>query len=194
MSYMPPPPPDDSDWSSGPPPPPGGDARSGPPAAGTTNLGTGETVRLASIGARIGARVLDAIIMIVGIIVLLVIGVASAMGLSGDDDDSTVAATLGLAVVALIVGVLYEVSMIALKGQTLGKMATSIKVVRADNGMIPGWGKSVGRWAVPALPNLIPGIGGLISLLVYVSLTFDKARRQGWHDKAASTLVIKASQ
>ncbi len=190
MSYMPPPPPDDSDWS--PPHPPHGDAYAGPQAAtGWTNLGTGESVELASIGARVGARVLDALIMIVGIVILLVIGVA-AIGLSGGDQDSAAGATvLVLAIVILFVGIIYEVSMIALRGQTLGKMATSIKVVRADNGMIPGWGKSVGRWAVPVLPNLIPVIGSLISLLAYLSLTWDRAR-QGWHDKVASTVVVKA--
>ena len=80
--------------------------------------------------------------------------------------------------------------MIALKGQTLGKMATSIKVVRADNGLVPGWGKSIGRWIIPAALGFIPFVGWILALLVYLSLTWDKAR-QGWHDKAVKTLVIK---
>ena len=88
------------------------------------------------------------------------------------------------------IGVAYEVTMIALKGQTLGKMATSIKVIRADNGLVPGWGKSIGRWTIPIVLGFVPLVGWILSLLVYVSLTWDKAR-QGWHDKAAGTLVIK---
>ena len=88
------------------------------------------------------------------------------------------------------VGLLYEVTMIATRGQTLGKMATSIKVVRADNGLVPGWGKSISRWIIPALLPIIPFVGWLLSLLVYISLLWDKVR-QGWHDKAAGTLVIK---
>ena len=51
--------------------------------------------------------------------------------------------------------------------------------------------KSIGRWIIPAVVAFIPAIGGLLSLLVYISLLWDSAR-QGWHDKAAGTLVVKA--
>ena len=195
MTNLPPPPPDDSSGSSPPQPPPapGGQAYLNPQAmTGWANLGTGGTVELASPGARLGARIIDIVILIVGIIVLLLIGVASAVGLNGDgDDQGAAAAVLAFAFAALIVGVLYEVTMIALKGQTLGKMATSIKVVRADNGLVPGWGKSIGRWIIPAALGFIPFVGWILGLLVYVSLLWDRAR-QGWHDKAAATLVINA--
>ena len=38
--------------------------------------------------------------------------------------------------------------------------------------------------------NIIPFVGWILALLCYVSLTWDKVR-QGWHDKAAATLVVK---
>ena len=195
MSDMPPPPPDDSGWSSQPPPPP--DPAPGAPQAttGWATLGTGGTVELAGPLGRLGARIIDVVIMFVISIILLAVGVLSVIGMSsGDvtDEESAagVAAFVGFALAGAAVGIVYEVSMIALRGQTLGKMATRIRVVRADNGQIPGWGKSIGRWIIPAVLGFIPFVGWLLSLLVYVSLLWDKVR-QGWHDKAAGTLVIK---
>ena len=189
MSDMPPPPPDDSSGSSQPPSAP----PTGPQAAtGWATLGTGGSVELAVPLRRLGARVLDAVIVVLIQIIAVAIGVASAMGLDAADwTDSSVGAFLAFVLLAAIIGVLYEVTMIAVKGQTLGKMAASIKVVRADNGLVPGWGKSVGRWIIPMVLTFVPFVGWLLSILVYISLLWDKVR-QGWHDKAAGTLVIKA--
>ena len=192
MSDMPPPPPDDSSWSSGPPPPPGPAPQGPQEMTGWATVGTGETVELAGAGSRLGARIIDWIILAIGYFILVAIGLAAAFG--ADADGQTGVSIGAIVVVALLlglVGILYEVTFIALKGQTLGKMATRIKVVRADNGLVPGWGKSVGRWIIPAAAAFIPLVGWILSLLVYLSLLWDKVR-QGWHDKAAGTLVIKA--
>ena len=191
MSDMPPPPPDDSGWSSQPPPPPGPPSDSPQTMTGWATLGTGDSVELASSGARLGARVLDFIIMVVGYLILALVGFSAAFGGDFEEESLSTGAFLAAALIFGIVGVLYEVTLIAVRGQTLGKMATSIKVVRADNGLVPGWGKSIGRWIIPAALGLIPLVGWILSLLVYLSLLWDKVR-QGWHDKAAGTLVIKA--
>ena len=209
MSDLPPPPPDDSGWSSQPPPPPGSPSQAPQTATGWATLGTGETVQLATPGARLGARVIDWIILGLVLIVLAIVlfvsfsrasfefdlvGLGPAMTAEEQATENRVIAALGVASAAIVM--LYEVALIAWRGQTVGKMATRVKVVRKDNGLVPGWGKSAGRWLVPAIPGLvgwfIPSISfiGLLSLLVYVSLTWDKVR-QGWHDKAAGTLVIK---
>lgn len=195
MSNMPPPPPPPDPGSYGPPPNPG----SYHPQAmtGWAITGTGQQLELASPGARLGARILDAVIMVVVIGVLFLLGVAALLTpSSGDpviDDEATISLAVFVSFVALaaVVGLLYEVVMIAVRGQTLGKMMTSIKVVRADNGLGPGWGKSIGRWIIPTVLAFIPAVGWLLSLLVYLSLLWDSAR-QGWHDKAAGTLVVKA--
>jgi uncharacterized RDD family membrane protein YckC len=164
---------------------------------GWVNLGSGGTVELASPGARLGARLLDIVIMVVVALILFFVVFLQALGLDSDDStvtDEQVEGFIGgiflVAVAIAIASLVYEVTMIALKGQTLGKMATSIKVIRADNGLVPGWGKSIGRWIIPAVLGFIPFVGWLLSLLVYISLTWDRAR-QGWHDKAAATLVVK---
>ena len=200
MSDMPPPPPDDSNWSAQPPPPPGPAPQSPEAATGWATLGTGGAVELAGAGSRLGARIIDWIILAVVSIILLVAGVLTLVGLDFEDTDETEAEIegglgvfVGIVLALFAIGLLYEVALIATRGQTLGKMATKVRVVRADNGLVPGWGKSLGRWAVPAvfgiLGSFIPFVG-LAVLLIYASLLWDKVR-QGWHDKAAGTLVIK---
>lgn len=150
-------------------------------------LGTGGTVELARPLTRLVARIIDgAILTLVSLVPLLV-------GLQDLDDFTD--EPLGVSLALTAVGLIYEVSLVATRGQTLGKMAMKIKIVRAVDGLLPGWDMSTVRWLVPAIPGLIAlvpplGIVGLLSLVVYVSLTWDKVR-QGWHDKAAKTLVIK---
>ena len=89
--------------------------------------------------------------------------------------------------------VLYDIIMVAMRGQTLGKMMARIRVVNAANGTLPGWSRSCLRVAVPFVPIVVGAFVwyvGLLSLLVYASLLWDK-RRQGWHDKSSGTVVIK---
>ena len=183
----PPPPPDDSGWSSQLPPSPpleGPLTAGGVPNARSADLGTGETVALASPGTRLAARLVD---LLVGGVLLAVVG---RMG-------APLASTGGV-----IVGAVYEIAFIATKGQTPGKMATLIRIVRAADGAIPAWGASAARWALPAVASvagpfiLAAGVESaavsllsVIGVVVYVSLLWDK-RRQGWHDKVARTLVI----
>ncbi len=94
----------------------------------------------------------------------------------------------------------YEIAFIAVKGQTPGKMATRIQVVRAEDlfqpewGRPPSWGRSLLRWGLPFVLGLpgyfVPLLGNFLALLCYLSLTWDRDR-QGWHDKVAGTFVIK---
>ena len=138
------------------------------------SLGMGRPVELAGRGARLGARIIDWVIMLIALPILSI--VIAWMGV-----DAVAAPAVVVALLSAVLG--YEVVLTATKGQTLGKMAARVKVVRADDGHVPGWRKSFGRWAVI---NLIPFLG----LLAYVSLTWDP-KRQGWHDKAVSTFVVK---
>ena len=194
MSDLPPPPPEFEPGPSYQPPPPPDPATQAPQTAkGWATLDTGQSVELAGPGARLGARILDWLIMAaVGLLIGLV-------GIGGTINDETGSEATELAIedvlitllLLVVIGIAYEVSMIALKGQTLGKMATKIKVIRADNGQLVGWGKSIVRWIVPVLLVMIPFNGWILALLAYIALTWDRVR-QGWHDKAAKTLVVKA--
>lgn len=93
----------------------------------------------------------------------------------------------------ILVMLFYELFLIALRGQTLGKMVTNIVVVKIKDGSYPGWKISCARWAVLYLPLLFPLIGILLYLLVIASSFFDSQRR-GWHDKIAGTIVVSTSE
>ncbi len=97
----------------------------------------------------------------------------------------------GGAILALLISLIYEPALIATRGQTLGKMMVGIKVVRAEDGGLPGWGKAIGRWVLPGVLSLVPFVGWILQLLAYISLLWDD-RRQGWHDKMATTVVVDA--
>ena len=145
-------------------------------------------MQLARPASRLVARLIDGAILTVVSLIPLVVGVQNF--------DEWTDHSVGVSLALTAVGLLYEVALTATRGQTLGKMAMKIRVVRADNGLVPGWSKSGGRWLVPAIPGLVewfqPSLWyiGLLGLLVYASLTWDKAR-QGWHDKAVKTFVVK---
>lgn len=160
---------------------------------GRVTLGNGEVRELATPGKRLAARIIDVAIILFVVIIFLIVGVAGLV-ISAEGGEEEVAGLVALAgfgglLFFSVLALLYEPTMIALKGQTLGKMAMGIMVARADDGGLPGWGKALGRWVLPGLLTLIPLLGGLLSLLVYISLLWDD-RRQGWHDKMATTVVI----
>ncbi len=156
------------------------------------------TVKVATIGSRALARIIDSVILgiIVTILYVLFLGGVAASASSTNDDgtlsDGGMAGVFGsfFAFVGLtaVVTIGYELVMIAIKGQTVGKMIMGIKVVLSANGQVPGFGPSFMRWLLPIIGSFICGIG---EILVYLSPLFDSSgRAQGWHDKAANTLVI----
>lgn len=163
----------------------------------------GPVPNVASMGRRFGARVIDGLIIGVVYIVLTFAGIAGAANSVKNCDPNAAdyntcinnasagfvtkfGAVFGIIIVASL---LYEVLMIGLLGATLGKMAVGLRVVKADTGQKPGVGSAFIRWVIPQVGSLLCGIG---ALLVYLSPFWDKSgRQQGWHDKAASTMVIQ---
>ncbi|WP_055493260.1 RDD family protein [Streptomyces sp. TP-A0356] len=163
----------------------------------------GGAPRVASMGRRLGARLIDGVVLSVVYLVLSVAGVAGSVGAAKNCDPNAadyqtcinnasgnIVAAAGAVVGALAVcGLLYEWLMVGLVGATLGKMAVGLRVVKADTGQKPGLGSSFIRWIIPMVGSLACGIG---QLLVYLSPFWDKSgRQQGWHDKAASTMVVQ---
>ncbi|MEO8292057.1 MAG: RDD family protein, partial [Actinomycetota bacterium] len=114
-------------------------------------------------------------------------GADGGAGFTTEDGDRLYSAGL----VTLAISALYEISLTALRGQTLGKMALGIKVVPAEGAGSVGWGWSAIRWLTPNAAARLPGVGALLSPLVRVWMLWDP-RRQGLHDKAARTLVIRS--
>jgi len=86
--------------------------------------------------------------------------------------------------IALSVFWLYYWLFTGLKGRTLGKMAVGIKVVNGA-GSVPG----LGRAALREIPGKI--LSTITIFLGFLWVIWD-GQKQGWHDKIASTHVVKA--
>ncbi|GAA2918237.1 RDD family protein [Streptomyces mexicanus] len=163
----------------------------------------GPAPRIASMGRRFGARLIDGVVFGIVYTILIVAGAVSAFNSAQDcgdpgslgydscinDAGSDMASKLGAVIGVLwIISLLYEWLMVGLFGRTLGKMAVGLHVVNAETGAKPGLGKAFIRWIIPTVGSIACGIG---ALLVYLSPFWDKSgRQQGWHDKAAGTMVV----
>jgi len=139
---------------------------------------------LAPIVRRAGGLLLDQFIVALPVVLVLV----SAGFSPGDEVTSRTLLVFNISVTA--VAFVYETVMITLLGRTVGKLAFGTRVVRTD-GSAPGWSESSMRALVPLSLGAIPRIGVFLSMLVY-SLALWSPLRQGLHDKAAGTLVVRA--
>jgi uncharacterized RDD family membrane protein YckC len=152
-----------SSWN---PPPP---ARVGP-AAG---------VQYAGFGIRVVAFILDAIVLSV---------IAAALGPfagTGTVVQTGTQFTVNYQASGLqtLLGLVYFIGFWAWRGQTPGMIPFNLRVVMADTGQKPD-----------IVHGLLRYVGLIISFLVIflgvIWVAFD-ARKQGWHDKIASTVVIR---
>ena len=139
---------------------------------------------LAPIWRRVLAQIVDQLIVLIP-----VVAVALAVGVREVDDVSDHALVINVAVV--VTAFAYEFVLIGAWGRTLGKFALGTRVVRVDTGERVLWYSSAIRALVPLAAGVIPGIGQILSLFVYLRAFFDR-RRQGWHDRAAGTIVVVA--
>lgn len=108
----------------------------------------------------------------------------------GDDQYSLVGSDFTIwLLITTVVGILYWMVLPGLKGWTVGKLITGIRVVKDDGTCPAGIGKNVVRqllWIADYFPYFIPYLTGFI-----VALTNDRNKRVG--DIVAGTLVVRAS-
>lgn len=189
-STPPPPPPPSSPPPSAPPPPgAGGPYRS--PAHGVP----------AGFGRRLGGTLLDGLLYgllwapfaALGFILIFVVGLGDCSTDPFTDElvcngrenvGGIVAGAAVLAVSWLAVLILY-LRALATRGQTWGRKIAGVRVVDAATGAPPGWGKAIGR---SLFANFI---SANVCYLGYLWMLWD-SKRQTWHDKVASTLVVEA--
>ncbi|WP_323758383.1 RDD family protein [Roseivirga sp.] len=127
---------------------------------------------LAGIGDRILAFVIDAVIILSFIFITNII-----LGASG------ISMTVAMNVMLSIVAYLYRlVSEVFFNGQTVGKRALHIKVVKLD-GSVPSFGAYFLRWLMEPIDFFIMGLG-----VVFIILT-KNGQRVG--DLLAGTTVVK---
>ena len=138
---------------------------------------------LAGYGARVGATLLDGLLVVV--VAFTLASVALAAGAPSDISGIVV-------VVVVLLLVLFYAPLLMCRagphnGQTWGKQALCIRVVRQD---------AQPMTASPALLRELLGKGvlGMVPLYTIVDSLFPlgDARRQAIHDKVASTFVVRA--
>jgi uncharacterized RDD family membrane protein YckC len=128
--------------------------------------------------ARVGASLIDTLLMA---IILVPVGRLFGIGTSLEsmqfDSPANIMVNGVLPAIAVIVFWIYRQA-------TPGKMAIGAKIVDARTLGKPSNGQMVGRYFAYYLSTIV-------FLLGFIWVGFD-ARKQGWHDKLAGTLVISS--
>ncbi len=139
---------------------------------------------LAPIGRRIFGLILDQLIVAFPAVIVVI-----ALGFT-PSDTITSRSLLTFNIALTSTAFVYETIMIAMLGRTVGKIALGTRVVRLLDGRRPGWSESAMRALVPLAFGSIPKVGVFLGVMVY-SLALWNPLRQGLHDKAAGTLVVR---
>ena len=142
-------------------------------------VGTHEDVHVT--GRRILATIVDGLIFggLYTVMVLL-FGSISSVGFAEWNGSMPALPTLLYGVII----VLYYILLEGYLGQTVGKMLLGIKVVREDNGEVPGLGGATIR-------TLLRIVDGISSYLVAFITVLISGKNQRFGDMAAHTLVVR---
>jgi|SRR6202158_481081 len=192
--YPPPPPPPGG--FPPPPPPSGGYPPPPPPAGGYPSAqppgyayAAAPQVTYGGFWIRFVAYIVDSVIigiptLILGVILGLLLGLAmSASGTTSDQAINTAGQGIGslFQLILFVISIGYFVFFWG-RGQTLGMRLFHLRVADANTGAPIGYGRAALRF----LGYIISGIVCYIGL---IWAAFD-GRKQGWHDKMASTVVL----
>jgi uncharacterized RDD family membrane protein YckC len=109
---------------------------------------------------------------------------------STTDDAITIEAPVWFVAAFFAAAFVYEVTLVHLRGQTIGKMVMGIRIVRITDRTNPDWHESGIRFLLPGVADAIPvWFSGLLAAGVYLTAVLDPNLR-GIHDKAGGTLVL----
>ena len=142
----------------------------------------GTLVEYAGFWIRLGAYIIDGVIL--GVINLVASFIFVAIVASAEPGDTGLLAGLtgGFTVVIFILTILYFIGFWAWRGQTPGKMAVGVKIVNTDGSSI-----SVGKSILRYIGYIVSGI---IIYIGFLMIAWD-GEKQGLHDKIAGTYVVK---
>jgi uncharacterized RDD family membrane protein YckC len=161
-------------------------------------------MQLGGVGARIGAKAIDMVIVFVINLVISVAGVFAFFAASEDvgsmylDVGGNLAANA--AIYLLIVGVdfLYNVVLVARTGGQPGKLMVGLRIVRADGAPLD-LRTAFMRWlpvfvlgllAIVPIVGLVASLARFTLLVVNLVLVCSDGRRQSLFDKLAGTYVV----
>lgn len=125
---------------------------------------------------RFVAMIVDAIALgIIGRVVDLVLETSITSGSSG-------AVSVNFSGWSMIIPIAYTLGFWLWKGATPGKMLLGLKITKLDGGKI-GVKEAVLRYIGYFVSAIVIGLG-------FLWISWD-AKKQGWHDKIAGTVVVK---
>ena len=127
---------------------------------------------------RVGAMIIDTLILLVVIIPLL-------LAVYGEEYFDRTEMIQGPADIFLnyVLPAIAVILFWVYKSATPGKMVISAKIVDAKTGNKPSTGQFIGRYFAYILSSIPLGLG-------FIWIAFDK-KKQGWHDKLAGTVVVR---
>ncbi len=160
-------------------------------------------VEASSWGRRLGAFIIDNLILGIPIGGLVMTRVLAEMSAAGMLDSSAPPSEAALnnfmndmmgefmlyGFIGSVISLLYFVLMHGTLGRTLGKMAVGIKVIR-DDGTPCDLGAAFKRAVVYPIAGGVPYIGGLVTILNGLWPLWDE-KRQSLGDKLAGTYVVR---
>jgi uncharacterized RDD family membrane protein YckC len=160
------------------------------------DLGAHGATRPAAVGKRVGAYIIDMVLITIALAIVFAIMLSGSGALpaspEGIDQGNALATGLGTSVLTLAYFMLLEAG----SGQTLGKRALGIKVVSADGISLPSLTATFKRRVLFVIGNVIPIVGSLITFVVplaaLITAIQDDPDNQGFHDRWAGTRVIDA--
>ncbi|NDE58807.1 MAG: RDD family protein [Acidimicrobiia bacterium] len=157
-----------------------------PPPPPLTDFSTGAD-RLASIGQRALAQVLDGLILVIPTMLI-------SWSFSGrafiDTSEDAGSEQLWILLLFLALQLIYNTTFVAMSGATPGKRIMKLRVVNRTDGSPVNWTYAAVRALVPTVAGVVPVIGFALNIAVYVRAAFHPFR-QGLHDAAAGTIVVR---
>lgn len=163
--------------STPPPPPPGGMAAAGAPDA-----------KFGTVGVRIGAAIIDAVISGILLLAIFVPIILTA------DDASATSISLGGIVIGLVYWAFYAVFLVAQFGGTPGKLILGLRITEEDGETPVGYRGAAMRSIPGLLGNALGNLGGLISFGFAIASIFmvnsDDERRSAY-DRIGGTRVVR---
>jgi uncharacterized RDD family membrane protein YckC len=142
---------------------------------------------LASFGQRVGGFLIDALVQWAIFIVGFILAAMTEPSASFDNPEPGPSALGGIMMfLCWVASMIYPIYFEGRPdGQTLGKKAMGIRVVRRVNGAPLGYGLAIGRFFARIVNWFTLGFGLLWA-------AWDP-QRQAFHDKIAGTLVVRSS-
>ncbi|MGI5120242.1 RDD family protein [Marinactinospora thermotolerans] len=150
--------------------------------------------RPAGFSARLMARIVDYVLIAV-LALLFFLGVVMLLTMTTPPDEPFTVAFVDAWTLLFLFGwgpltLLYDWLFHAGWGMTPGKALLRIRVVRAEDAGRPGQWRTLGRAALFGLPQSVPCLGHVFTLVDCVWAGFDGLGRS-LHDRATRTLVVR---